>query len=261
MRGPARIATYLAVGMGLAGFGLIFFSWNGAAELDRIQGQFPFAMSGGLGGLGLVIVASGLLYIQTHRRVTAQRNADLEELEAQVRALITNLAPPGTELVEPAASGPEGTEPLRPALHARTVARAGANRPEGGFAPQPRRPAAARAGTTDGPDRRAGAAGTAAAAATATTTDPAADTEDHAGWGPDSGHLAEEPAGAASTVEGEQIRTALAEVPGVGPAKQDQLAAHFGTLQALRRADVADIAEVPGISRTLAVRIHSWLRS
>jgi excinuclease ABC subunit C len=49
-------------------------------------------------------------------------------------------------------------------------------------------------------------------------------------------------------------------VNGVGPAKQRDIAERFGTEDALRAASVAELTEVPGISRTLAERIHAALR-
>jgi hypothetical protein len=52
----------------------------------------------------------------------------------------------------------------------------------------------------------------------------------------------------------------LSEVSGVGPAKQRAIAARFGTVEALRAADTDDLAAVPGISETLARRIHDHLQ-
>jgi hypothetical protein len=52
----------------------------------------------------------------------------------------------------------------------------------------------------------------------------------------------------------------LSEVSGVGPAKQRAIAARFGTVEALRAADADELAEIPGISATLARRIHDHLQ-
>jgi hypothetical protein len=59
--------------------------------------------------------------------------------------------------------------------------------------------------------------------------------------------------------ETERFLEALRPVRGVGPSKQSDLLAHFKTLRRLRNATVERIAEVPGISTTLAQRIYNEL--
>jgi hypothetical protein len=54
-------------------------------------------------------------------------------------------------------------------------------------------------------------------------------------------------------------REVLAQVRGVGPAKQSALIDTFGTLAALRAASVAELASVTGIGRSLAEDIHDHL--
>ena len=53
----------------------------------------------------------------------------------------------------------------------------------------------------------------------------------------------------------------LEGIPGVGPARRQKLLQQFGGLQGLSRAAVEDLMTVPGISRALAERIVSHLRS
>jgi hypothetical protein len=57
-----------------------------------------------------------------------------------------------------------------------------------------------------------------------------------------------------------RIRAAIGNVPGVGPGKVTQLGASFGTLRKLQGASVEELRKVPGISDTLARRIHDALR-
>jgi excinuclease ABC subunit C len=56
-------------------------------------------------------------------------------------------------------------------------------------------------------------------------------------------------------------RSALEDVPGVGPKKRRDLIQHFGGLQEVMRASVKDLAGVPGIGLTLAQTIHDALHS
>jgi excinuclease ABC subunit C len=58
-----------------------------------------------------------------------------------------------------------------------------------------------------------------------------------------------------------QTRSALDELPGVGPARKRALLRVFGSTRQLRRASVDEIAAVPGISRALAERIHEGLNA
>ncbi len=56
-------------------------------------------------------------------------------------------------------------------------------------------------------------------------------------------------------------RSALEDIPGVGPKKRRELIQHFGGLQEVRRASVKDLATVPGISIRLAEAIYEALHS
>jgi excinuclease ABC subunit C len=58
-----------------------------------------------------------------------------------------------------------------------------------------------------------------------------------------------------------QTRSALDELPGVGPARKRALLRVFGSTRQLKKATIDEIAAVPGISRTLAERIHEGLNA
>lgn len=55
------------------------------------------------------------------------------------------------------------------------------------------------------------------------------------------------------------IRSRLGEIPGIGPARQQALLSRFGSLRAVREAEPAEIARIPGFSRTLAERVARHL--
>jgi hypothetical protein len=76
----AGLGGRLGLGFVLAGFLLIVVAWNGAASLDYAQGQLPYLISGGVGGLALVVVGSALLIVENARRDRALLERRLEEL-------------------------------------------------------------------------------------------------------------------------------------------------------------------------------------
>jgi hypothetical protein len=244
MQGPAKIATYLAVTMTLLGFLMIGLAWNFAAEVDFIQGQFPYFLSGGLGGLGLIIGGMAVMSIQTMRTITAQRAREMGRLQDEADALIRNVVKPGPgEMIDDETVIDVGNRTVvrtinrRPVDDARQAAPAGGAQPAGDFAPQSR-------------------AGGGASPAEEISPQPGLKVLDRDGVA-----VADEVWAPASDTGGEEdLRAALAEVSGVGPAKQEELASHFGTLEALRAASVDELLEVPGISRTLATRIRRAVR-
>lgn len=104
----------LGVGLIGAGFLLVFLGWNGAASVDRVPAQFPYLISGGIGGLCLVIVGVGLLIVQNQRADRAALQASLVEL----RRALTDDADPALAPFEPppprTASQPEALEIVDP---------------------------------------------------------------------------------------------------------------------------------------------------
>ncbi|HVF31467.1 MAG TPA: hypothetical protein VM933_00410, partial [Acidimicrobiales bacterium] len=80
MRTWAKSSLYLSVALIVVGFLLIYLGWNGAAEKDFIQGQFPYLLSGGLGGLGLILCGLTLVVTQSFRRDVLSLQDRIEEL-------------------------------------------------------------------------------------------------------------------------------------------------------------------------------------
>jgi hypothetical protein len=72
----------LAVGLGALGFLLIVLGWNGAASLDRVPGQLPYVISGGVAGMGLILTGLVLALVQENRRSTTLLLAKLDEIGA-----------------------------------------------------------------------------------------------------------------------------------------------------------------------------------
>ena len=67
------------------------------------------------------------------------------------------------------------------------------------------------------------------------------------------------PAARANPDDAARFEQVLSPISGVGAAKRAALFQHFGTYRKLRAASPEKLAEVPGISRTLAERIYSTL--
>jgi excinuclease ABC subunit C len=50
----------------------------------------------------------------------------------------------------------------------------------------------------------------------------------------------------------------LQEIAGIGPSRKRALLHHFGTLKAIERASLADLAKVPGINAETARKIYDF---
>jgi hypothetical protein len=75
-----RFGGLLGISYCVIGALLIFLGWNGAASYDRVSAQIPYVVSGGLGGVALVVFGSALLIAQSHRNDRASLQATLEDL-------------------------------------------------------------------------------------------------------------------------------------------------------------------------------------
>lgn len=57
----------------------------------------------------------------------------------------------------------------------------------------------------------------------------------------------------------EAICSLLEEVPGIGPRRRRALLAHFGSLRAIGRASVEELASLPGMNRAVALELKEFL--
>jgi excinuclease ABC subunit C len=56
------------------------------------------------------------------------------------------------------------------------------------------------------------------------------------------------------------LRSQLEDIPGIGPLRQKTLLEHFGSVKAIREARPDQVANLPGFSETLALRILTYLK-
>jgi hypothetical protein len=108
-----QVATYAGILIAAVGFLVIALAWNGAASLDYFPGQFPFLISGGMTGIGLIIVGVTIMIIQTVRRDGQERTAQLDRLAATVTELKTRMSAP--DEYDPTTSGEYRPRPRRSA--------------------------------------------------------------------------------------------------------------------------------------------------
>lgn len=83
-----RVGAGVWVGLFLvaAGFGLIVFAWSKVAALVDVALQLPYVVSGGLAGIGLILLGLLVTNLSVRRREALERSRQLDEVrEALVR--------------------------------------------------------------------------------------------------------------------------------------------------------------------------------
>ena len=83
-----RMSRVLGLLFVVAGFVIIGFAWNGAASKVRVDSQFPYLLSGGFMGVGLIVVGVVLLLLATIR---AERQILTDKFDEMNRLLSRNL--------------------------------------------------------------------------------------------------------------------------------------------------------------------------
>lgn len=87
----------LSVGMIALGFLLVVMAWNGAAGVDSPEEQFPFLLSGGVIGLGLILSGLTLALVQEMRKavgtISAKYDQMIEALGSGATGSVTGAGP------------------------------------------------------------------------------------------------------------------------------------------------------------------------
>jgi hypothetical protein len=80
----AKLGGVLGIVYCIAGFVLIFLGWNGTASNDSETAQIPYIVSGGIAGLGLVVVGSALIVAHSLRTDRVELRGAIEDLRAAI---------------------------------------------------------------------------------------------------------------------------------------------------------------------------------
>ena len=87
---PAIIAGVILL---VVGGVMITLGWDRAANLDYVQGQFPYLLSASLPGLALIIIGMSVLVLAIVRRDAVERDQQLEKLTASISELASIVGP------------------------------------------------------------------------------------------------------------------------------------------------------------------------
>ena len=112
-KGPARQTRWMRV-LGLiiaTGGGVVIgFGWAGAAQVDCVECQIPFLLSGGAAGIGLIIFGVSLLLL-AQIRTESRRLGDRIELALSPQRSAPAPTEPSTEVESPAAASTDDARP------------------------------------------------------------------------------------------------------------------------------------------------------
>ena len=84
-----------------AGFTVIGVAWNGAASVACVDCQFPYLISGGATGIGLIVLGATLLVVSALRAERMHLQETLEETRGAAAVTTNRPAAPATTPAPP----------------------------------------------------------------------------------------------------------------------------------------------------------------
>ena len=93
LRPLSPVPTYLGIAVAAIGFVLVVFAWAQSAGETNVALQIPYLISGGMVGLGLVMVGVTVVNVAAKRRDAQLRQQQTELLAAALRELGAALDP------------------------------------------------------------------------------------------------------------------------------------------------------------------------
>ena len=79
--------TYIGIGVAAIGFVLLAIAWGAVAGEDNVAFQMPYLISGGLAGLGMIMVGLTIINVAAKRRDAALREQQIQLLAAALHEL------------------------------------------------------------------------------------------------------------------------------------------------------------------------------
>ena len=93
LRPLSPVPTYLGIAVAAIGFVLVLFAWGQSAGETNVALQIPYLISGGMVGLGLIMVGVTIVTVAAKRRDAMLREQQNELLASALRELSSALDP------------------------------------------------------------------------------------------------------------------------------------------------------------------------
>lgn len=93
LRPLSPVPTYLGIAVAAIGFVLVMFAWGQSAGETNVALQIPYLISGGMVGLGLIMVGVTVVNVAAKRRDALLREQQTELLASALRELSAALDP------------------------------------------------------------------------------------------------------------------------------------------------------------------------
>lgn len=93
LRPLSPVSTYLGIALAAVGFVLVLFAWGQSAGETNVALQIPYLISGGMVGLGLIMVGVTVVNVAAKRRDALLREQQTELLAGALRELSAALDP------------------------------------------------------------------------------------------------------------------------------------------------------------------------
>ena len=93
LRPLSPVPTYLGIAVAAVGFVLVMFAWGQSAGETNVALQIPYLISGGMVGLGLIMVGVTVVNVAAKRRDALLREQQTDLLASALRELSAALDP------------------------------------------------------------------------------------------------------------------------------------------------------------------------
>ena len=87
LRPLSPVPTYIGIAVVAAGFVLLAVAWGGVAGESNVARQVPYLVSGGLFGVGLILVGLTIVNVSAKRRDSALRERQIQLLASALQQL------------------------------------------------------------------------------------------------------------------------------------------------------------------------------